>query len=500
MIEIENSENLFDISNENKIYSKEEAAEIEPEPKEEEPVQTSSEPIVRSFLITEDKIYLSVMDNDGWPQFAYMEKGQISYASNIQKDGLDVYPRQLPINNGSYVPIVGVPISGYIDEAPDVEPEELFELLHIHMKKYIDAPEIDMEMYIHFILFTWLYKKLNTTPYLRFIGDTGKGKSRFLRVVSDLCFYPMNMEGASTISAISRFKEQWNGTLKIDEADINGGTENSMIKYLNLGFEEGHYIAKTNVANHQEQEFFDPFCPKVIAMRKPFLDMATEGRLLSFAPRETTRTDIPSNLPPEYNEQVDKIRGIITRFVLQNWNRVDPNNLIDCSDMEIEGRLKQLTVPLSLTLQLLPDGEERFKDYMARRQDEVKQVRSQSWEGTIFNYVFALAKGEDEPHPDFAQYSTDDGIAAVTPSMVAKHIGASTKAISQALGSIGITTEQTTVRLQTGSKKVRQYVVPDENTWREIVRRYYYTDEELEDRNPDCPEVLRSRRYGVSMN
>lgn len=428
-----------------------------------------------------------------------MDNGQIYQTLSIQEGRYDINPQTLPAKNGSYVPIVGVPIWEFIDEAPDVETAELFELLHNHMKKYIDAPDTDMEMFIHFILFTWFYKKLNTTPYLRFIGDTGKGKSRFLRVVSDLCFYPMTMEGSSTISAISRFKEQWNGTLKIDETDINGGTENSMIKYLNLGFEEGHYIAKTDVTNFKEQEFFDPFCPKVIAMRKPFLDNATEGRLLSFTPRETSRKDIPSNLPPEYNENVDKIRGVITRFVLKNWNNVDPNNLIDCNDMEIEARLKQLTIPLSLTLQLLPDGEERFKEYIARRQDEVKEVRSQSWEGTIFNYVFALANGEDEPHPDFAQYSTDDGVAAVTPAMVAKHIGASTKAISQALGSIGMTTEQTTVRLQTGSKKVRQYVVPDENIWRGIVQRYYYTDEESEDKNPECPEVLKSRRYGIGM-
>jgi hypothetical protein len=83
--------------------------------------------------------------------------------------------------------------------------------------------------------------------------------------------------------------------------------------------------------------------------------------------------------------------------------------------------------------------------------------------------------------------------------MGAKHIGASTKAISQALGSIGMTTEQTTVRLQTGSKKVRQYVVPDENIWRGMVQRYYYTDEESEDKNPECPEVLKSRRYGIGM-
>ena len=477
--------------------AKEEEASIEPE---EEPVQTNLEMINRPFVITEDRIYLSVMDKAGWPEFAYMENGQISYAPSIQIDGKEIHPQTLPRHNGSYVPIVGVPIKEFIDEAQNVETDDLFDLIHNHMKRYIDAPDLDMEMFIHYILFTWFYKKLNTTPYLRFIGDTGKGKSCFLKVVSDLCFYPITAEGASTSSGIMRFKEKWNGTLKIDEADFNGGAESAIIKYLNLGFEEGHPFIKTNKANHQEQEFFDPFCPKVLAMREPFNDNATEGRLLSFAPRETTRKDIPPNLPPEYNEYVERIRGTITRFVLQNWNRVDPNNLIDCSDMEIEGRLKQLTIPLSLTLQLLPDGEERFRNYVGRRQDELKEIRSRSWEGAMFNYAFALAKGDDEPHPDFAHFSTDDEILAVTPSMVAKGYGTTPKTASRTLASIGMTTEQKTVRLQTGSKKTRLYVIPDENVWREIVQRYYYTDDESGDKNPDCPEVLKSRRYGTGMS
>jgi hypothetical protein len=477
--------------------AKEKEASIEPE---EEPVQTNSERITRSFIITEDEIYLSVRDKAGWPEFAYMENDQISYAPIIQIDGQDIDPQHLPISNGSFVPIVGVPIKEFIDEAQDVEPDDLFELIRNHMRKYIDAPDTDMEMFIHFVLFTWFYKKLNTTPYLRFIGDTGKGKSRFLKVVSDLCFYPITAEGASTASGIMRFKEQWHGTLKIDEADFNGGAESEIIKYLNLGFEEDHPFIKTNVANHKQQDFFDPFCPKVIAMRKPFQDMATEGRLLSFAPRETTRKDIPSNLPPEYKENVDKIRGIITRFVLRNWKHVDPSKLIDCSDMEIEARLKQLTIPLSLTLQLFPEGEERFKDYIARRQDEVKEVRSQAWEGTIFNYVLSLATGEEEPHPDYGQFVTDDGILAVTPSMVAKGCGTTPKTASQTLASIGMTTEQKTVRLQTGSKKTRLYVAPDENVWREIIQRYYYVDADSGDRNPPCPEVLKSSRYTASMD
>jgi hypothetical protein len=465
-----------------------------------------SEAINRSFVITEDKIYLTVREKARWFSFAHIENDQISYATSIHEDGRDIYPQQLPISNGTYVPIVGVPIKELIDEAQDIEINDLLGLIYSHLTKYIDAPDTDIEMFIHFILFTWFYKKLNTTPYLRFIGDTGKGKSRFLKVISDLCFYPITAAGASTTSGILRFKEQWNGTLKIDEADFAGGTESQIIKYLNLGFEEGNYIAKTNIANHKEQEFFDPFCPKVIAMRKPFQDNATEGRLLSFSPKETTRKDIPSNLPPEYNDNIENIRAIITRFVLCKWKNVDPNNLIDCSDMDIEPRLKQLTIPLSLILQLMPDGKERFKEYITRRQEEVKAVRSQSWEGMLFNYVFDLAKGDEHPGSEYHQYSTDDGILAITPSMIAKHFGTSAKNASQTLASIGMASESKTLRMpidggsETKSKKTRLYVVPDENAWREIIQRYYYVDDDSEEETPSCPEVLRSKTYMASRN
>jgi len=465
--------------------------------KSSEPAHDTSKISRKPFVCVSDAIVLTVKSEENGFIFAYMQDNQISYTEAVYPDGRKVHPQELPFANGEYIQVVGVPVKELIDKAPDLQATELLELLHAHLHKYIDAPETDKEMFIHYILFTWFYPKTNTTPYLRFIGDTGKGKSRFSKVVADLCFYPITAEGASTASGILRFKEQWHGTLKIDEADFTGGAESEIIKYLNLGFEDGHVFMKTNKANFKEQEFYNPFGPKIIAMRKPFQDNATEGRLLSFSPRETTRKDIPANLPPIYEDEVEKIRAIITRFVLFNWNNVDPNNLIDCSDMCIEPRLKQLAIPLSLTLQLLPDGEARFKSYINRRQAEIKEMRSQSWEGTLFNYVYALAAGHDEPHSDYSQYATDEGVLAITPSMVGAHFGISAKSATQTMMSIGMTTESTTLKIASGSetkpKKTRMYAIPSEQVWSEIVQRYYYADEGS-DKKPSCPEVLKSKR------
>ena len=165
---------------------------------------------------------------------------------------------------------------------------------------YLDAPTLEREIFVYYILYTWFYRKCATAPYLRFIGDTGTGKSRFLRVVADLCFYPIAAGGASSQSGVMRYHEKWPGTLRIDESDLAGGAENPMIKYLNLGFEAGQYYIMTNRNDPSKQEYFDAFGPKVIAMREPFGDVATEGRCLSFSPRETRRQDIPVELGAEY--------------------------------------------------------------------------------------------------------------------------------------------------------------------------------------------------------
>lgn len=460
--------------------------------------------LMEPYVITRDGIYLTVIDKENNFEFAYHEDGKIKYTKSVIVDGRCIYPQELPMKNGKFIHIVGIPSKEELEIAETVSAENLCELIRVHINKYVEAPKLDVEMFAYFAIFTWLYKKCNTTPYLRIIGDTGIGKSRIIIVISDLCFYPITAEGASTTSGIMRFNESWHGTLKIDEADLNGGTENEVIKYLNLGFEDEHYFIKTNKNNLQEQQFFDPFCPKVIAMRKPFMDNATEARVLSFTPRQLTRTDIPVNLPAEYKEEVKKIRALMARFVLSNWANIDGSKLIDCKHLSIEPRLRQLSLPLSIIFQCIPSGVGKFEKYMLRRQREVISTRAQSWEGTMFNHVYSLAIGEEKlPEEYLQEYCVDGVITALTPSMVAKSLGATPTSISRSLGSIGFEVESSTVQIRVDgnlkNKKVRRYVLPDEKAWKDVYERYYHQDPDnyqgIGENIPECPKVLRSKKY-----
>jgi len=456
------------------------------------------------YIIAEDRIYLNVVDSKENHLFAYLgNNNHIEYVKSLTLDGRTVYPQELPLSkNGKPKINVGIPLQALINSSLTMPAEELYELIKSHLSKYIDMTEQDLEVFTQYILFTWFYRKLNTVPYLRFLGDTGKGKTRMLNVVGDLCFYPITASGNSTASGITRFNELWHGTLKMNEIDKAGHVDFETITYMNLGFEKGNYYIKNNNVDLSKQEVFDPFCPKIVAMRRRFNDSGTEGRFLTSYPRETTNPNIPIILPSTYSKEVERIRALIARFVLFNWSIVDEDKLLNCNDMDIEPRSKQLAIPLSIVLQLVPEKEEIFKDYFLSREGKVRKDRSETSEGIFFNYIYSLAVGDEKPITGFENFVVEDNVVAITPTMVAKYFNTSTKNVTKDLSMIGIISESNDVMMFNDSgelkkKKNRMYVVPDGAAWREMAKRYLGqgSEEEGVGNIPECPDVLKAKGY-----
>ena len=385
----------------------------------------------RPFLIENDRIYLSCTDEKNEYFFVHLEGNKLVFEQSHN----DYYPRKLQEKDGQPIAIVGIPSRESLEDVIPVTAAELYTAIDLHLKKYLDVPDIDRQLFVYYILYTWFYLKTNTAPYLRLIADTGNGKSRMQRVTGDLCFYPIRAGGSSTPSGIMRIKEKWNGTLLIDEADLRESTTtNELIKYLNLGFEKGQYFIKTDKDNPKEQDIFDPFCPKVIAMRHPFQDNATEGRLLSFTPKETTRKDIPIILPVSYTDEVDELRAKIALFVMRHWLSVDGEKSIDLRELIVEPRLKQLAIPLSIVLQLFPDGEIQLKEYLKERQQEIKRTRASSLEGMTFNSVLDWVQDQpdEKGHLTAAEIKERCGLRSTTAATKILHgIGFKTEVIRE---------------------------------------------------------------------
>jgi len=441
-----------------------------------------------NFVVNEGKPYFQIDLGNGEYRFAHLVNNAIQFQDFVN----DYEPQPLPLINGKPLRLVLMP-NGDISHAQSNIPNCLFDKLKSHLQQYIDLWELDFELCVYYVIFTWFSPKSDTLGYLRLLGDTGKGKSRALKVVGDLTFYPIISSGASTFSGIARTKEKFRGTLIIDEADIAGEASHQLIKYLNLGFERGKIFILSDKKNPRNQDYFDPFCPKVIAMRQPFRDNATEGRLLSISMHETADRQIPIILPANYEDDTQNLRNELCRFALENWHVVDGGKMLDLSDLNIEPRLKQLAMPLSIIFQLWPTGQDKFIEYLLKRQDEVRRIRATSWDGTLVNTVIQLARGEIELPLEFQSLCFNDAPAAVTPGMVQKVAGGTPKSATERLVGCGFELEIRRVQIGGGkTKTVRAYNVPDKRAWAEIVNRYYVNND---DALPEIPDNLRGRFF-----
>ena len=168
------------------------------------------------------------------------ETGEASFVYyDDQSDTIKQVP-YVDVDNIKYLPVVDkfVKIKAIIlptEAAPYKSEEILLDDIQSHIHKYLDI-SVDDELISTWTIPTyWLYDKLNIMiPYLRALGDTGCGKSRYLDVMGGLSYKPMMVGGSVTPAILYRAAERWHGTMIIDEADWKHTDEYSeVIKIIN---------------------------------------------------------------------------------------------------------------------------------------------------------------------------------------------------------------------------------------------------------------------------
>jgi len=99
--------------------------------------------------------------------------------------------------------------------------EQLASEIQSFIHEWLDIDPLYERLATYYIMITWLYDQLHTIPYLRALGDTGVGKTRFLDTIGGLCYKATYINGAITPAPIFRLQEKWKGTLILDEGDLN---------------------------------------------------------------------------------------------------------------------------------------------------------------------------------------------------------------------------------------------------------------------------------------
>jgi len=217
---------------------------------------------------------------------------------------------------------------------------------------YLDVDPFYERLASYYVMFSWLYDCFDTLPYLRALGDAGTGKSRFLQTIGSLCYRPIFMSGATTVSPVFRILALMRGTVIMDEADFsNSDTDNEMIKILNLGFDrkQGFVYRDKKDGDSHWPESYNVYGPKLLATRKEFTDKATESRCLTkrmSAARPDPR--IPYILDDRFWLAARALRNKLLMHRLRNHKPRQLDNSM--AEESIEPRLNQVMMALKATI------------------------------------------------------------------------------------------------------------------------------------------------------
>jgi hypothetical protein len=269
--------------------------------------------------------------------------------------------------------------------------EELVHDVRQFIHRYADLSESFEEAAIYYVLLTWVYDTFNELPYLRLKGDFGTGKTRCLLTIGSLCYKPMFVSGASTVSPMFRIIDSFRGTLILDESDFRFSDEKAeIVKILNNGNARGFPVLRSEATPTKEfnPRAFDVFGPKIIASRSLFEDPALESRCIT----ETmtglpARKDIPISLPASFHDEALEVRNKLLTYRFRTFGRIRAAQA--AVDQRLEPRIAQVFTPL-LAVTSDTDAQNRILLLAKRHAESLAADREGSIQAQILDIMWAM--------------------------------------------------------------------------------------------------------------
>jgi hypothetical protein len=362
------------------------------EPKErKEPKKPKFYQLV-SKVFPDGRILETVYDPiEGKTEFIIYNNGDFARQSTLEYEG----KKYIPTSADSDIVKFGVVL--FPSKAEEYgSTVELIASIDKFIHKYLQLSPFFEKLATYYVLFSWMFDKFNELPYLRALGDYGSGKTRFLQTIGSICYKPMFVGGASSVSPLFRIISTFRGTLVLDEADYKfSDTTHEVVKILNQGFSKGTPVLRSEMINNKfEVKAFNVFGTKLIATREYFKDAALESRCLVEKMEKKTRKDIPLNLTDEFYAEALILRNKLLMFRFRNYHKqIDYEAEIDQS---IEPRLNQIIIPV-LSIVDDPHFKKEFKQFIKEYNDDILLDRGLSLEAEVLIALVNAQQIDDDP-------------------------------------------------------------------------------------------------------
>jgi hypothetical protein len=238
-----------------------------------------------------------------------------------------------------------------------------------------------------YVFLSWIYDTLPELAYRRALGRWGSGKSAWLETVGSICYRPVILAGCDSEASLRRTFDLWRGTALIDEADFNNSNlYSSIVKILNIGKSKdaGWY----RCCNEKDPKIIDSFyvyCPKLLATRGEFKDVALESRCLTFTARKGSG-EAPLFRAERFKAEALKLRNKLLLWRFRNHERIsktmqglEERGLFKSMfNSATEPRIAQIVLPLCFIFED-EDLKRSLKVLVEEKTEQMKTLDQDVW-------------------------------------------------------------------------------------------------------------------------
>lgn len=254
------------------------------------------------------------------------------------------------------------------------------------------------------IVNSWLYQNFRTLAYMRAIGDKGSGKSELMRRAGHLCYRLTKASGGDTESTFFRITDLVQGTLFVEEADMeNNASSNNIIKFYNMGAMDGNYVnrseewinPRTGIKTFRVRSF-PTFCPKIFCQRAESEDAvgsrSLDIRLVGKSSEELKAAGIELEMGSRYWAGWKRIVPKLLRLRMQMMEPAKIDMDMELVDVLISPRFNQVTMPIKMLAKRAGDYKllDTIRDMLRAKYAEETAEKSMETEARVVEALWKM--------------------------------------------------------------------------------------------------------------
>ena len=261
--------------------------------------------------------------------------------------------------------------------------EKLTEEIRDYLNRWHEAPnQLSRTVDIYYCYLTYIYDLTPQLPYRRYLAPWGRGKSAWLETLGWICYRGIVLAGSDTDKSVVRKMNNWRGTALIDEADFGDSTLYAFLtKILNIGYDrKTGYYHRSDDNDPNKILSYGVYCPKLLATREKYKDLALESRCLTTIGRQNTNP-VPLFRMDKFLAESQTLRNKLMMWRFRNYGKIKlaasqledkgmAAKVYDGAD-NVSSRVKQVILPLWL---IAGDSMKQTLTEMAKTFDNLLKI------------------------------------------------------------------------------------------------------------------------------